>query len=86
LRSSLAPRPADRYGPRNNCKDCKNLVILDLNLTRVGDAGLANFKDCKNLARLAVQKTKVTATGIDDLRKTLPKCRIEWDGAVIGPK
>jgi len=33
-----------------------------------------------------VQKTKVTAAGIDELKKTLPKCKIEWDGGVIEPR
>jgi hypothetical protein len=46
----------------------------------VGDAGLAPFKDCKNLTQLGLHKTKVTAAGIDELKKALPRCRIEWDG------
>jgi len=52
----------------------------------LSDAGLTHFKDCKNLTELLVQKTKVTAAGIDELKKTLPKCKIEWDGGVIEPR
>jgi hypothetical protein len=36
--------------------------------------------------QLRVKKTKVTATGIDDLKKALPKCKIGWDGGVSGPR
>jgi len=67
-------------------KDCKNLTHVHLDGTRVSDAGLTHFKDCKNLTELLVQKTKVTAAGIDELKKTLPKCKIEWDGGVIEPR
>jgi hypothetical protein len=35
---------------------------------------------------LAVKKTKVTAAGIDDVRKALPKCLIEWDGGKVAPR
>ena len=67
-------------------KDCKNLTVLDLDGTQVSDAGLAHFKDCKNLTHLGLQKTKVTAAKIEELKKALPKCKIEWDGGVIEPK
>ncbi len=69
-----------------NFKDCKNLQWLALIGVQVDDAGLAPFKDCTNLTTLDVQKTKVTAAGIDELKKTLPQCKIEWDGGVIEPK
>jgi hypothetical protein len=32
-----------------------------------------------------VKQTKVTAAKIDELRKALPQCRIEWDGGTIEP-
>jgi hypothetical protein len=66
-------------------KDCKSLTFLGLKGTQMSDAGLAYFKDCKNLAQLYVQKTKVTAAKIEELKKALPRCRIEWDGGVIEP-
>ena len=63
-------------------KDCKNLTELLLYGAQVSDAGLANFKDCKNLTHLDLRKTKVTADGIEDLKKALPKCGIDWDGVI----
>jgi hypothetical protein len=38
------------------------------------------------LKELYLQKTKVTLAGIEELRKALPQCKIEWDGGVIEPK
>ena len=67
-------------------KDCKALYDLDVSNTAVTDAGLAPFKDYKDLHRLTVKQTKVTAKLIDEFRKALPKCKIEWDGGVIEPK
>jgi hypothetical protein len=67
-------------------KDWKNLTFLSLAGTQVSDAGLAHLKECKGLTHLRVGATKVTAAGIDDLRKALPRCKIEWDGGVIEPR
>jgi hypothetical protein len=60
------------------------LAVLESN-KEVTDAGLAVFKGCKSLVALGLVKTKVTATGIDDLKKALPACKIKWDGGVIDP-
>jgi eukaryotic-like serine/threonine-protein kinase len=54
--------------------------------TQVSDAGLAHFEGCKSLTYLGLRKTKVTAAKIEELKKALPKCKIEWDGGVIEPK
>ncbi len=59
-------------------KDCKNLKELKLGMTQVTDAGLVHFKDCKNLKFLDLRKTKITAKGVEELKKALPNCRIEW--------
>jgi hypothetical protein len=67
-------------------KDCKNLTNLFLNDTRVSDAGLGYLKDCTNLKEVQIERTKVTGAGIDELKKTLPKCTIKWDGGVIRPR
>ena len=67
-------------------KDFKELTHLFLHATQVGDAGLAHLKSCTNLTTLTLQKTKVTAQGIDDFKKALPNCKIEWDGGVIEPR
>ena len=69
-----------------NFKECKDLTHLWLINTKVTDAGLAQFKGCKNLVTLGLQETKVTAAMIEDLRKSLPKCEITWDGGVVEPK
>ncbi len=66
-------------------KDCKKLTSVDLARTQVSDQGLVQFHDCKNLVQLLLQGTTVTAAGIDELKKALPKCKIEWDGDVIEP-
>jgi eukaryotic-like serine/threonine-protein kinase len=69
-----------------NFAGCKNLTWLKLhNNTQLSDAGLAHLKDCKKLAELLVQKTKVTAEGINELKKALPRCKIEWEGGVVNP-
>jgi len=61
-------------------RDCMNLLALGLNGTQVSDVGLAHFKDCKNLTYLGLKMTKVTAAKIEELKKALPMCKIEWDG------
>ena len=67
-------------------KDCKNITTLYLDETQVSDVDLTQFKDCKNLTLIQLRKTKVTQAGIDDFKKSLPECKIEWDGGVIEPK
>ncbi len=68
-------------------RGCKNLARLDLNwCTQVSNAGVAHFIDCKTLSSINLLKTKVNATGIDELKKALPQCKIEWDDGVIDPK
>ena len=65
-------------------KDCKKLSWLGLaNTKEVTDAGLAHLKDCKDLTYLNVQQTRVSQAGVDDLKETLQKCRIDWDGGVV---
>jgi serine/threonine protein kinase len=65
--------------------ECKKLTGLWLGDTQASDAGVTPFKACKNLTNVFLQRTKVTEAGIDALKKTLPRCRIEWDGGVIEP-
>ena len=66
-------------------KDCKNLTILTLTGDQVSNAGLTPFKSCTNLTTLNLRKTNVTAAEIVELRKSLPKCKIEWEGGVVEP-
>ena len=67
-------------------KGCQNLNVLDLTDTRVTDAGLAHLARLSGLTNLLLAQTKVTAEGVERLAKALPKCKITWDGGVIGPK
>jgi eukaryotic-like serine/threonine-protein kinase len=69
-----------------NLKDLKNLKGLSLENTQVGDAGMVYLKDLKNLTHLNLQKTKVTAAKIEELKKALTGCKIEWDNFAIEPK
>jgi hypothetical protein len=50
-------------------KDCKNLTVLNLGATRVGDAGLASLKDCKALKTLVLHWTKITDAGLSNLKE-----------------
>jgi len=67
-------------------KDCKDLTYLHLGGTQVSDLGLAHLKGCNNLTYLGVRETKVTAAKIEELKKALPKCKLEWDGGIIEPR
>jgi serine/threonine protein kinase/formylglycine-generating enzyme required for sulfatase activity len=69
-----------------NFRDCKDLTLIILENTKITDAGLVHLKNCKKLSVLNLMNTSVTAGAIDELKKTYPKCRIEWDGGVIDPK
>jgi hypothetical protein len=66
--------------------DCKDLTELGLEKTEVTDAGLERLAGFRKLASLFVKRTKVTEAGVKKLAAALPRCRIEWDGAVVEPK
>jgi serine/threonine protein kinase/Leucine-rich repeat (LRR) protein len=66
--------------------NCKELTELFLNSTQTSDVGLDRFKGCKNLTHLSLVRTKVTAAKVEEMRKALPRCKIEWDGGVIEPR
>jgi len=51
----------------------------------VTDAGLDSLAKLPKLKHVLLRGTKVTAAGIDRLKKSLPRCRIEWDGGEIQP-
>lgn len=65
---------------------CKNLEILHLGGTQVTDLGVAWLKECKGLRDLLLRGTPVTAVAVQDLKASLPQCRIEWTGGVIVPR
>jgi len=57
--------------------------LVGANLT---DAGIRQREGLPNLTALDLCKTKVTAAKIDELKKALPKCKIEWDSGVVEPR
>jgi hypothetical protein len=69
-----------------NFKECQNLTFLFLNGTRVTNAGLAHFKDCKQLTSVSLKQTNVSPTKVEEWKRALPGCRIEWDGGIIEPR
>jgi hypothetical protein len=54
----------------------KSLRTLDLWRTQVTDGGLVNLKELKGLQALYLGDTPVTGAGADELRKSLPGCKI----------
>jgi len=53
------------------------LPVLRLNGTKVSDAGLVHLKELTNLHELSLGNTQVTVAGLAELRKALPKCKIQ---------
>ena len=52
------------------------LTVLGLSSTGVTDTGLKELASLHHLEHLTVTLTKVTPEGVDQLQKTLPKCKI----------
>jgi len=70
-----------------NLKILTNLESLRLYNTRVSDAGLQQLVDLRKLTSVDLKGSKsVTAEGVKMLAAAIPKCKIEWDGGVVGPK
>ncbi len=67
-------------------KDWKNLSQLDLSSTAISDEGLVHLKELKNLTTLDLKKTRVSAKGATDLHKSIPQCKIEYEGGVLESK
>jgi hypothetical protein len=59
-------------------KECKTLGGLDLRNTAVSDESVKTLSGLSQLKTLNLRKTRFTAKGIDELKKALPKCKIEW--------
>jgi hypothetical protein len=55
----------------------KSLQILNISASEVTDAGLKEVANLKSLQSLIMWGTKATPAGIAELRKELPKCRID---------
>ena len=57
-------------------KGLSNLEVLDLESTKVTDAGLEHLKGLSKLEELYLDGTKVTDAGVQRLKEALPDCRI----------
>jgi eukaryotic-like serine/threonine-protein kinase len=67
-------------------KNNKIMFSLCLKDTKVSDAGLESLKGMAAQKELDLTGSKVTAVGVKKLAAAMPKCKITWDGGVIGPK
>ena len=67
-------------------KNSKNLMSIRLDDTEVTDAGLQRLAGFRNLNSVSVKKTNVSEAGVKKLAAARPRCKIEWDGGVIGPR
>ncbi len=67
-------------------RDCAGtLTELKLHNTTITDAGLVHLDGFTALTKLSLRNTGVTDEGVRRLSAKLPKCRIEWNGGVVGP-
>jgi hypothetical protein len=67
-------------------RDCAGtLTELKLHNTTITDAGLVHLEGFAALTNLYLRNTEVTSVGVRRLSAKLPKCRIEWNGGVVGP-
>jgi hypothetical protein len=56
-----------------------NIKELILNDSMITDHGLEVIAQLTSLERVTVVRTRVTASGVESLRLSLPKCRVETD-------
>jgi serine/threonine protein kinase len=67
-------------------KNRKSLTLLNLGVTRVTDDGLVHLRGCSNLTYLDLRKTQVTEHGVGEFARSMPQCKIVWDGPTVFPK
>ncbi len=67
-------------------QDCKGLTELQLPGTAVTDAGVPQLASFAKLQYLNLKQTAVTDTAAEKLAAALPRCKIEWNGGVLGPR
>ena len=61
-------------------KDLQQLYVLDC---PISDSGLEHLKGLKKLIILELTRTKTTRKGLQDLKTTIPNCRIIWGSGGI---
>ena len=59
-------------------KGLTHLEDLVLSETQITDAGLMHLNGLTNLRTMLLSDTQVTEEGIEELRKALPNCGIDW--------
>jgi dihydroorotase/N-acyl-D-amino-acid deacylase len=61
--------------------------LEDLNLyrTQISNAGLDKLKGLKHLTALDLRYTGVSSSGVEALHAALPKCRVEFEDAIVRP-
>jgi hypothetical protein len=57
-----------------------NLIYLSLSDTNISDAAIASFAKMNSLRELELYNTHMTKAGISELRKALPRCKINGKG------
>ena len=57
----------------------EELEVLELQGTRITDAGLQHLAGVPSLKKLLLGRTKVSAQGVAELRRALPNCEISAD-------
>jgi len=63
----------------------EHLEILNLYRTKVTNTGLAKLQNLKQLTVLDLRYSRVTSNGLESLRASLPKARIEFAGVATPP-
>ena len=71
-----AKRIDDAAGPA--IASLKNLKILDLAETAIGDAGLASLAVIPGLQKLYLSGSRVTDAGVQAFLKERPDCKVSW--------
>jgi len=61
-------------------KKLSRLETLNVFATDTTDAALVHLREMKHLRTLTLNATGVTAAAVAELQKSLPDCRIVWDG------
>ena len=62
-----------------------SLTYFDATRTRITDDGLSEFQRLKNLKTLWLRRTPTTKAAVDNLKKQMPWCKIEWEPMVERP-
>ncbi len=55
-----------------------DLEFLDLSGTKITDTGLAALKQLSSLRELGLHRTHISDEGINDLRRSIPNCKIYY--------